>query len=55
MDKAPVCSELFDVYAALAMGYKRFMIGDEVSRSAASTKAAINLFELTADKYEVLK
>ncbi len=55
MDKAPVCSELFDVYAALAMGYKRFMIGDEVSRSAASTVAAIKLFEMTTQKYEALK
>jgi hypothetical protein len=55
VDAVPRCSELFDVYAGLKMGYTRFLLGDEVCRGKTSVKAALGLFEIISDKTKVYK
>ena len=52
IDKMPKCQDLFDVYCGMLMGYKRFMIGDDVCLSEGSVRAAIGLFDVLASKYD---
>jgi len=52
IDEIPRCSELFDVYCGLLMGYKRFMVGDDVCARRNSVKSALGIFGILKDKYE---
>jgi len=51
LDEIPRCSELFDVYSGLLMGYKRFLLGDDVCSKKASTNAALNIFRELKEEY----
>lgn len=51
-NKIPKCQDLTDVYCSMHMGYRRFMVGDDVSRREDSLKAAIGLFTVLANKYD---
>ena len=50
----PKCNDIFDVYAGMLMGYKRFMIGDDVCRRKDSIRSAIGFFNVLSNKYEEL-
>jgi len=52
LDKIPKCQDLFDVYCGMKLGYKRFLLGDDVCFYKESVLAAIHLFDLLAEKYE---
>lgn len=49
--KMPKCQDLFDIYCGMLMGYKRFLIGDDICRNKVSVKSAIGLFDVLAEKY----
>jgi len=48
--KVPECRDLFDVYSGKLMGYKRFLIGDNICAKKDSLAAAVGLFEVLANK-----
>ena len=52
VDKMPKSQDLFDVYCGMLMGYKRFMVGDDVCMRKDSVESAIGLFSVIAKKYE---
>jgi len=52
LDKLPKCADLFDVYCGMKIGYKRFLIGDDICLNKDSLNAAVNLFSIIADKYK---
>lgn len=52
VEKMPRSQDLFDVYAGMLMGYKRFMLGDDVCTKQDSVQAAIGLFTVLAEKFE---
>jgi hypothetical protein len=55
VNEIPKCSELFDVYCGMLMGYKRFMMGDDVCARKDSVKSALGLFEVMKNKYQATK
>ena len=52
VDKIPKCSDLFDLYCGMKMGYKRFLMGDEVCTRETSLKSAVNLFGIISQKHD---
>jgi pyruvate kinase len=50
----PRCQDIFDICCGMEMGYKRFMLGDDVCLKKDSVKSAIGLFSALAKKYEVM-
>jgi len=52
VNKAPKCQDLFDIYCGMQMGYKRFLLGDDVCSRRDSVDAAIGLFDVMREKYE---
>ncbi len=51
LDETPKCSELFDVYCGILMGYNRFMIGDDIARGKESAQASIGLLKALSEEY----
>ncbi len=49
--KMPACSDISDVAFLAEIGYKRFMLGDEVCSRKESVKSAIGLFEMIMNEY----
>ncbi len=54
VEEMPHCQDMFDVYSGMQMGYKHFMMGDDICIREDSVKAAIGLFKVLAEKYERL-
>jgi len=52
VDKIPKCQDLFDVYCGMKMGYKRFLLGDDICSNRISVQSAIGLFDEIRQKYE---
>ncbi|RPI77420.1 MAG: hypothetical protein EHM45_09160 [Desulfobacteraceae bacterium] len=48
----PSCADLGDVDNLLRMGYKTFMLGDEICLRRDSLISALNIFALLAERYE---
>jgi hypothetical protein len=48
--KAPECSDIFDAYSGKLMGYKRFMLGDDLCTNKTSMSSAVGLFEVINSK-----
>lgn len=51
----PKCGDLFDITCGMYMGYRRFMLGDDVCRKRESVTSAIGLFEVLTKNYNNLK
>jgi len=51
VDDTPRCAELFDVYCGILMGYKRFLVGDDICSKKDSIESALGLFRVLAEKY----
>jgi pyruvate kinase len=52
LDKMPKSQDMFDVYAGMLMGYKRFLIGDDICMREETVRSAIGLFDVIANKFE---
>ena len=52
VENTPRCSELFDVYCGMLMGYKRFLIGDDICTKKDSVESALGLFKVLREKYQ---
>jgi hypothetical protein len=52
LDEIPRCAELFDVYCGMLMGYKRFLVGDDICSKKDSANAALGLFKTLKEKYQ---
>ena len=48
----PTCAEISDIDSLIRMGYKHFMLGDEVCQKRESVLAAINCFAATMSLYK---
>lgn len=55
VEKIPECRDLFDIYCGMKMGYKRFLLGDELCLRKESVEAAIGLFNVIEKKWENYK
>jgi pyruvate kinase len=51
LDNLPKCQDITDVYCGMKMGYKVFMVGDDVCTNEGSVRSAIGLFEVISQKY----
>ena len=47
----PTCSDISDVDNLLRMGYKTFMLGDDICMRRESLLSALNLFSAMAERY----
>ena len=52
LEKIPKSQDMFDLYCGMLMGYKRFLLGDDVCLNKESVKAAIGLFDVIKQKYD---
>lgn len=50
-DAMPKSQDFSDVYCAMQMGYRRFMLGDDVCRNKDSVIAAIRIFDLLSEEH----
>jgi len=52
VERIPKCQDITDLYSGMQMGYKRFMLGDDVCSRKDSVESAIGLFNAISNRFE---
>ncbi|MBI5149057.1 hypothetical protein HZA33_05235 [Candidatus Pacearchaeota archaeon] len=52
IEKMPACNDLTDIAYLMSLGYKRFMLGDDICLNKNTVKSATGLFKAIAQEYQ---